>query len=62
MKIVDYIRDTKGELKHVSWLPSRMVVGYTVLVVAVVIAVSLFLAVFDGGFGYLIERFVLGIR
>ncbi len=62
MKFIDYIRDTRGELKHVSWLSSRQTFGYTLLVVILVITVSLYLAFFDGVFGYLIERFILNIN
>jgi preprotein translocase SecE subunit len=62
MKLIDYIRDTRGELKHVSWLSSQATIAFTALVIVLVLAVSIYLAIFDGIFGYLIERFILNIR
>lgn len=61
MKLIDYIRDTKGELKHVSWLSSQQTIMFTALVVVLVLAVSIYLSVFDGVFKYLMERFILDI-
>lgn len=48
MKITDYIKDTKGELKHVNWPTRQQAAVYT----AVVIAISLVLAYLLGFFDY----------
>ncbi|MEK7390775.1 MAG: preprotein translocase subunit SecE [Patescibacteria group bacterium] len=52
MKIVEYIKDTKGELKHVSWPTRRQAVAFT----AVVIALSLFTAAFLGLFDFIFTK------
>ncbi len=47
MQIVDYIKDTKGELTHVSWPTKRQAVMYTVFVVIISIVTAFFLGFFD---------------
>lgn len=50
MKIVEYLRETKGELKHVSWPTRRQAIAFTVLVIAISIVVSVYLGLFDALF------------
>ena len=50
MKIVDYLRETKGELKHVSWPTRRQAIAFTVLVIVISIVVSVYLGLFDALF------------
>ena len=46
-RVVEYIKDTKSEMKHVSW-PSRQQVGiFTALVVGASLATAVFLGFFD---------------
>jgi len=47
MKIVEYVKDTKGELKHVSWPTRKQAVIFTAIVIALSIFVALFLGLFD---------------
>ncbi|MEK7150148.1 MAG: preprotein translocase subunit SecE, partial [Patescibacteria group bacterium] len=47
MKVVDYIKETKAELRHVSWPTRKQAIVFTVVVIAVSIGVSLFLGFFD---------------
>jgi preprotein translocase subunit SecE len=47
MQIVDYIKDTKGELTHVSWPTKRQAVSYTIAVVIISIVTAFFLGFFD---------------
>jgi len=49
MSIIDYLRETKGELKHVTW-PSR---SQTLTFTAIVIVLSIIVAYFLGGFDFL---------
>lgn len=58
MKIVEYIKETRAELKHVSWLSRRQAMAYTILVIAVSLAVALFLGVFDYLFTAGLDRFI----
>lgn len=58
MKIVEYIQETKGELKHVSWPTRKQAIAFTVLVILISIAVSLFLGVFDALFSEMLKLIV----
>lgn len=46
-KFIHYLRDTRAELKHVSWPTTRQAVIYTALVVGVSIIVAAFTGVLD---------------
>ena len=46
-RFTQYLRDTKGELKHVSWPTQKQTLVFTVLVIAISIVVSLYLGLFD---------------
>lgn len=52
MKIVEYIKETKGELKHVSWPTRRQAFAFT----AIVIVLSLFVAAFLGLFDFIFTK------
>ncbi len=58
MKLVEYIRETKGELKHVSWPTRRQAIAFTVLVVALSLIVSVYLGVFDAIFSEIVKMIV----
>ncbi len=60
MSIIDYLKETRGELKHVSWPTKSQTMAFTVVVIVVSFAVAYFLGFFDFGFEYLVERFILG--
>ena len=42
-----YLKDTRGELRHVAWPTQTQTILYTVLVILVSIAVALYLGLFD---------------
>ena len=56
-RFTQYLRDTKGELKHVSWPTQKQTLVFTVLVIAISIAVSLYLGLFDFIFTTAIDFF-----
>lgn len=62
MSLISYLRDTKAELRHVSWPTRAQAVQYTALVLGISIATGVFLGVLDYVFGgalsSAIERFV----
>lgn len=60
MSLIDYLRETKGELKHVSWPSNSQTVAYTAIVIVLSFGVAYFLGFFDSGFAYLLEKFILG--
>jgi preprotein translocase subunit SecE len=59
MKLFDYIRDTKGEMKHVSWPTKNQAIGYTIIVLLVSIVLALYLGFFDYIFTQVIDRFFI---
>lgn len=59
MSFIQYLRDTKGELKHVSWPTNRQAIAFTVFVVVISILTSLYLGAFDTLFTSLIKNYIL---
>lgn len=59
MKIVDYIKETKGELKHVSWPTRAQAISFTIIVILISVAVAAFLGAFDFLFSQLVSKLVL---
>lgn len=59
MSIVQYLKDTRGELRHVAWPTRQQTIIYTVLVSALSIAVALYLGlsdfIFTSGLARLLE-------
>lgn len=59
MKIIDYIKETRGELKHVSWPTRRQTIVYTIIVILISFGVAFFLGFFDFIFTQILEKFVI---
>jgi preprotein translocase subunit SecE len=61
MGLANYIKETRGELKHVSWPTRRQAFAFTIIVVIISLGLSIFLGVFDFAFSrglqYLITHF-----
>ncbi len=49
-KLLTYLSDTRGELRHVSWPTQRQTMLYTILVIAVSIVTAIYLGLLDFGF------------
>lgn len=47
MSIIQYLKDTRGELHHVAWPTRAQTFVFTALVIALSIAVALYLGLFD---------------
>ncbi len=58
MKLVEYIKETKGEMKHVTWPTKKQAVNYTFLVIGVSVVVALLLAFFDKVFALGLEKII----
>jgi len=58
MKIIQYIRDVRAEMKHVSWPTKKQVTMFTVLVIVLSILVAYFLGAFDYVFTRALEMFI----
>jgi len=57
--LIQYFKDTRAELKHVSWPTQRQVIIYTILVVIISLLVSAFLGFFDFILTTLFGKFIL---
>jgi preprotein translocase SecE subunit len=57
-KFVEYIKETQGEMKHVSWPTRSQAIGYTVAVVLISVITSLYLGLFDGIFAGLLNKLI----
>ncbi len=56
---VNYLRATRGELKHVSWPTQRQTAIFTALVISLSILTGLYLGFFDHVFTLLLDRYVI---
>jgi preprotein translocase subunit SecE len=46
-KFFNYIRESKGEMKHVNWPTRKQTTVYTVLVIVISVGIALYLGLFD---------------
>ena len=46
-KVGEYIKETRSELKHVSWPTKRQAIAFTVIVIAISVLTAAFLGTFD---------------
>jgi preprotein translocase subunit SecE len=53
-----YIKDVRGEMRHVSWPTRTQTIIYTIVVVAVSLGVSLYLGLWDYIFAAIIKRII----
>ena len=58
-RLVNYIKDTRGELKYVSWPTRRQAIVFTVVVIVISIFAAIFLGFFDFVFSLILQKFVL---
>jgi len=54
-KLFNYFRETKGEMKHVTWPTRKQTIAYTSLVIFISIVIAIYLGVFDSIFTKLIS-------
>ncbi len=59
MKLVEYIKETRGEMKHVNWPTRNQAINYTLLVIGLSLATALLLAIADYVFGLGLEAIIL---
>jgi preprotein translocase subunit SecE len=58
-RLIQYIRDTRGELKHVSWPTTKQATVFTILVIAISLFVAALLGLFDFIFTSLLNMFFI---
>ncbi len=44
---IEYLKETKGELKHVRWPTKQQTVVFTIVVILISLGVAFFLGLFD---------------
>lgn len=54
-RFIQYIKDTRGELKHVSWPTQKQTLVFTTLVIIISAAVAMYLGAFDYLFSELLN-------
>ena len=57
-KITEYLKETRGELKHVIWPTRRQTIAYTLIVIILSVLVAYFLGVFDFIFSKGLEKLI----
>jgi len=59
MSLFNYIRESKGELKHITWPSKKQATAYTIIVILVSLFVAAYLGVFDYLFTEVITKFFI---
>ena len=57
-KLVEYLKATRVELRHVSWPTQKQAAIYTALIIAVSVCVALYIGVFDFLFTRALDWFI----
>ena len=58
-KIVRFFQEAKEELLKVNWPSKKQTINYTLLVIAVSLAVAGFLGGLDSVFGYILRTYII---
>lgn len=58
MKLINYIKDTRAELKHVNWPTRAEAIGYTVIVIVFSAIIALLLGAFDFIFSAILQKLI----
>jgi preprotein translocase subunit SecE len=58
MSITSYFKEVRSEMKHVSWPSRRQVVVYTAVVVGISLGVAVYLGLLDYIFAALIQKII----
>ncbi len=57
-KITEYVKETRGELKHVIWPNRRQTFYFTLIVIILSILIAYFLGIFDFIFGRILDKMI----
>jgi len=58
-RFINYLKDTRAELAHVSWPTRRQAVAFTAVVILVSILTALFLGFFDYLLSLVLRKFII---
>lgn len=58
-RFINYLRDTKAELRHVSWPTQKQASIFTALVIIISVLTAIYLGLFDRLFLFLVGEFFI---
>lgn len=58
-RLIDYLKETREELKHVSWPTRRQAIAFTVAVIVISLVAAIYLGFFDYIFSLILKKFIL---
>ncbi len=58
MGFINYLKDTRAEMRHVTWPTRQEAVSYTLIVISISIGTGLFLGLLDFVFSSGIKQFM----
>ncbi|NCU42250.1 MAG: preprotein translocase subunit SecE [Candidatus Moranbacteria bacterium] len=58
-KIIRYLKESKAEVKKVSWPTKKTVERFTLLVILISIATAIFLGALDASFSWILKTFII---
>lgn len=58
MKLTNYIKETRAELKHVNWPTRSQAIGYTVVVIVFSAVIAALLGAFDFIFTSILQKLI----
>ena len=58
-RFINYLKDTRAELAHVSWPTREQAIAYTAVTILVSIATAAFLGFFDYLFSLVLQKFII---
>lgn len=59
MRLLNYFKDTRSEMNHVSWPTREQTINFTAIVLGFSIATGLLLGVFDFAFSFILKSLIL---
>lgn len=58
MSFIQYLKDTKAEMKHVNWPTRAEAINYTLLVIILSVVVASLLGAFDAFFAWVLSQII----
>jgi len=59
MSLINYLKDTRSEMNHVSWPTKNQTINFTIIVLVISLATGLLLGFFDLIFQFGLKSFFL---
>jgi preprotein translocase subunit SecE len=56
--MINYFKDVRSEMKHVSWPSRRLTITYTIVVIAISLATAVYLGLWDYVLSALIKQVI----